>query len=381
MIVIFQGYAAYVVMQHYFKGMLDAYTGERQDTFTASTTLMHWGKLFARVGHDIMLPCLSTRSRVMVAMLMTAVAVVVPPMFVWGMGSRWLGWAFIHYGLLGLGVGIFEGNFLASISPLGQKTKVLAIMGTPIGLATVDIIGQLLCSAAIVGNTAHHNNPQYVYWYIAACIPFGMVVYWRECPEEAGGVAQKNILRALADWKGWLPKMIPFFLAKLIGNFVMENTPGWFYVFNGSKVPMFSPSGSSNLLDPDIYFCMIYVFVLMGDSLSRQFVYALKLESQCANSIVICLSIVCSCLGFYLESFTIAVVTLVAGFIAFWGNGLAYAVATKYIDSNVNSQHTRAVYGLWTLVGDVGSIAGAWLVVWVNNVFCKQAYEYVCVGH
>merc|ERR1712232_127708 len=102
MMAIFQGYAAYVVLQHYLKSRLDANSGSRQDVFTAATTLMHWGKLIMRVGHDAIFASLTTRSRVVLAMVVTALGVVVPPIFVWALGSQWLGWAFIHYGLLGI---------------------------------------------------------------------------------------------------------------------------------------------------------------------------------------------------------------------------------------------------------------------------------------
>eukprot|EP00928_Gymnodinium_smaydae_P028846 TRINITY_DN21893_c0_g4_i2.p1 TRINITY_DN21893_c0_g4~~TRINITY_DN21893_c0_g4_i2.p1 ORF type:complete len:434 (-),score=45.71 TRINITY_DN21893_c0_g4_i2:157-1290(-) len=374
---VFQGYAAYVALQRFLKAELKATTdASRVEAFTAATTLMHWGKLIMRVGHDAVFFYLSTRMRVLVAMMLVLISMLVPPVFVWWLQSDWMGLAFLHFGLLGIGVGVFEGTFLSVISPLGKETKAWAILGTPLGLAVVDIVCQLFHSKAVL-----NMNPVYFYLYIAVCMPFGMALFCKLSPKDAG-IANKqvNILISLRDMKRWLPMMIPFFIAKCVGSFVMENTPGWFYVYNGSKVPLFSPSATTNLVDPDLYFVLIYIVVLLGDGISRRVVYYFPLNTLKANIAVLALAVLCSVVGFYLESFAIAVVTLLAAFLAFWGNGLGYGVAAKYIDSYVPAEHNRAVYSLWCMVGDVGGIFGALVVVWVNEFFCHGKHSvYECL--
>lgn len=379
MMCIFQGYGAYVVCQRYLKAELTKdLTREagRQAAlaFTQATVFMHYGKLAARVGHDLVFACYSTWLRVVLAMALVLLAVLVPPVFVWGLGSRWLGHAYLHFLLLGVGVGVFEGTFLSVISPLGKLTKAWAIMGAPLGLAVVDILGQLCTSKATLD-----MNPAYVYWYIAVCVPLGMAVFVRHAPRRTGVVHQQaNLLRSLGLWRHWLPPMFPFFLAKAIGNFVMENTPGWFYVYNVGKVPMFSPSAETHLMDRDLYFVIIYIAVLLGDGISRRFVYLFELDTIRTNVAMLVLSVICSLMGFALESLAIALVTIAAAFMAFWGNGLGYAVAAKYIDRFVPAGHNRAVYSLWCMVGDAGSIAGSALVDAVNGVFCHGHYKYEC---
>jgi len=372
---IFQGYAAYVVLQRFLKAELAGQDEDRRAAFTAATTLMHWGKLVSRVGHDAFFACLSTRLRVVTAMAITLIAVLVPAVAVYRMGSSWIGIAFIHFGLLGIGVGVFEGTFLSVISPLGKLTKAWAIMGAPLGLAIVDIVCQLLHSKAVL-----NMSPEYFYWYIALCLPLGMAVFIKYAPRD-GGVQhqQAHLLKSLMEGRTWLPAMIPFLVAKVVGSFVMENTPGWFYVYNGKKVPMFSPAGTTNLVDPDLYFVLIYVAVLLGDSVSRRFVYLFSLNSLGSNVAVLGLAVLCSAGGFLLESFAVAVVTLLAAFLAFWGNGLGYAVAAKYIDRFVPREHSRAVYSLWCMSGDIGGIVGAGAVLWVNSIFCRSHYTYECV--
>merc|ERR1712217_298538 len=223
---------------------------------------------------------------------------------------------------------------------------------------------------------------EYFYWYIALCIPVGMFVFMRHAPRESSTVHQQvHIGKSLLDARTWLPAMIPFFVAKVVGSFVMENTPGWFYVYNGAKVPLFSPSATTNLIDPDLYFVCIYISVMLGDAISRRVVYFFPLNNLSSNIVILSLTVLCSAGGFFLESFAVAVVTLVAAFLAFWGNGLGYGVAAKHIDRFVPREHNRAVYSLWCMSGDVGGIIGAGAVLWVNSIFCQKHYTYECVAH
>lgn len=375
MMCVFQAYAAYVVLQRFLKAELTGSSEEKKAAFTWATTLMHWGKLVSRVGHDAFMACLHTRTRVICAMAITLVAVLVPPVLVYRAGSDWMGIAFLHFGLLGIGVGVFEGTFLSVISPLGKLTKAWAIMGAPLGLAIVDIVCQLLHSKAILD-----MSPEYFYWYIAICIPVGMYVFTLHAPRSST-VRQANIVKSLSDSRSWLPVMLPFFVAKIVGSFVMENTPGWFYVYNGAKVPLFSPEATTHLIDPDLYFVLIYISVMLGDTISRRAVYYFALASLSANIGVLSIAVAYSVLGFYLESFAVAALTLLAAFFAFWGNGLGYGVSAKYIDGYVPRQHSRAVYSLWCMSGDVGGIIGSGAVLWVNSIFCKSHYTYECVAH
>ena len=48
------------------------------------------------------------------------------------------------YLLGGMGVGSFESNLVASISPLGPSTKLWAIVGLPLGFNVISVVGYLL---------------------------------------------------------------------------------------------------------------------------------------------------------------------------------------------------------------------------------------------
>mmetsp|Transcript_89486 Transcript_89486/g.186953 ORF Transcript_89486/g.186953 Transcript_89486/m.186953 type:complete len:465 (+) Transcript_89486:136-1530(+) len=375
---IFQGYGAYVVLQHMLKTKLVP-EGDKAaaSAFTAATTFMHWGKLFSRVGHDIVFSFLSTRHRVYLAMALTLLGVLVPPIFVWAMGSDWVGWVFVHFGLLGVGVGVFESTFLSNISPLGKNTKAWAIMGAPLGLAIINIFCQILHSKKVLGLDA-----VWFYWYIAITMPVGMYVFHHYAPKQGVVVHQVNIWASLSSGGRWLFAVIPFLLAKIVSSVVMENTPGWFYVYappvDDPEVPLFSPSGTTSLMDKDLFFTIVYFFVLVGDAISRRIVYFFPTETRAQNVMWLMVSIACSIIGFLLQVPIIAILVWPAAFMAFWGNGMCYGVSAKYFDKFVPKEHNRAVYSLWCMLGDLGGIVGAWGVDFVNHILCPEHYKYVC---
>lgn len=381
MLCMFQGYASMVgpPQQKFKKALNVGQFGVNASLFTQAANFVHWGKFVARLGHNVVFGWCSPLGRVYIAMLFMLVGCAVPPIFVFGMGSTWIGHVFISYGLSGIGLGIFECTFLNVITPLGKQTKVWAIMGAPIGFGFVNIVG-LLCTSV--------NMPvDALYWYIVCCIPVGMAVLWFRAPsrEQRCHVSnrQASLRSSLVDWRSWLPAMLPYILGKIVVNFVMENvTPVNFYTYNASKVPLGGKSTSSMLMDHDQFFALLYVFVILGDTISRRVPYGMNLDSYARNVSLLIAGSLCSVFGFYCESFAQAILTLAAIFLAFWGNGLIYGVSAKYIDKFIPKEHNLAAYSSWCFVGDLGSIAGGSLVDVVRNWVCGgHEYPYECVSH
>merc|ERR1712187_912914 len=133
-------------------------------------------------------------------------------------------------------------------------------------------------------------------------------------------------------------------------------------------------------MNHDFYFALVYISVFLGDGVSRRLPYCITLSSLNSYMVFLVVALFSSIIGFYLESFIIAMVTLAAAFIAFWGNGLGYAVTTKYIDKYIPEEHNRAVYSLWCMVGDAGGILGAAMVDVVNGSFCTRHYSHECMS-
>merc|ERR1719401_3281592 len=93
----------------------------------------------------------------------------IPPLFVYLLGSTWMGWVFLSFGLLGLGLGIFECTFLNVITPLGPLTKSWAIMGPPAAFAIINVFGMTLVSFGL--------PVQALFWYIVCCMPVGIFLF------------------------------------------------------------------------------------------------------------------------------------------------------------------------------------------------------------
>merc|ERR1719436_400658 len=93
----------------------------------------------------------------------------IPPFFVYLLGSTWLGWVFLSFGFLGLGLGTFECTFLNVITPLGPLTKSWAIMGFPGAFYIINVFGQLLVWAGVPVVA--------LFWYIVLCLPAGAALF------------------------------------------------------------------------------------------------------------------------------------------------------------------------------------------------------------
>lgn len=383
MLCMFQGYASMVgpPQQKFKKELGIGQTGSEAHLFTQAAVFVHWGKFVARLGHSVVFGFCSPTARTYISMVLMLVGCAVPPLFVFALGSKWLGTVFLSYGLSGIGLGVFECNFLAVVTPLGKLTKAWAIMGAPIGFGVINILG-LVC-------ISYQMPVEALYWYIVACVPVGMaVMYWllpapgvaRTSGAAQGSVAQASLAESFRAWRSWLPPMIPHIVAKVVVNFVMENvTPVNFYTYNAAQVPLFSKSSTTSLMEKNRFFALLYVFVILGDTVSRRVPYFMVLDRYSQNVSLLTAASLCSVAGFYFESFAIASVTLPAVFLAFWGNGLVYGVSAKYIDRFVPQEHNLAAYSMWCFMGDLGSIAGGSLVDVVRNWICGGIeYPFEC---
>merc|ERR1719198_2950944 len=105
----------------------------------------------------------------MIAMVLTSIGCVLPPLFVFSLHIDWIGFVFISYGFSGMGIGIFETTFLSVITPLGRRTKSWAMIGVPTGFAVINFGGMLLTSLGM--------PVENLYWYVCAWIPIGFLLF------------------------------------------------------------------------------------------------------------------------------------------------------------------------------------------------------------
>jgi len=307
-------------------------------------------------------------------------ALLVPMVFVWGAGVEDLWVVRLQYILGGVAVGLFEGTFLSVISSLGKNTKTFAIMGAPLGF---------FVNNTILGMLKYFGMPVIVYYaYNAACLPIAIWIFHTKRPREVVAVKSKGkgckvFLNSLKCWLDWVPIMIPWFIAKFIGNFVLEDGfPLLFNTFNSPKVPIIGgPESEDHLIPFDIYAALIWFpCMAAGDTISRRVPQYLDVTSKRKCFLYLSLGIFLSVAGEALDFLLLALVTALAAFIANFGNGFIYGLSAKFIDWGIAEEHRYAAYNLWCFVGDAGGYAGqGQLSVWLADQVCEgRHFTWVC---
>mmetsp|Transcript_37487 Transcript_37487/g.67809 ORF Transcript_37487/g.67809 Transcript_37487/m.67809 type:complete len:430 (+) Transcript_37487:67-1356(+) len=367
MLCMFQGYASMVgPLQSAFKHALGAAGhSEKAHVFTQAAVCVHYGKLLARLGHNVVLGFATPWLRVLISMAFMLVGVLVPPLVVFSLGSDWVGTVFIAYLLSGLGLGVFEVTFLSVITPLGKSTKAWTIVGAPAGFATINILGLMLTSFGV--------PVVWLYWYIVACLPVGIYIFYLKAPRGQAELKTVNFRSSLWSWRCWMPQMLPFFMAQFVSHFAMENWPSIFYMFRARMIPLFNPRGDDHLVNWDQFFAVTYVFIFLGDAISRRVAFYLNCPTTSRIYLYLGASVIGIIAGLALEGTAIAAIIPFAIFLVFWGNGTIYGLTAKYIDMDIPSAHNLASYSFWCFIGDLGAILGGVLV--------ESTHQLFCVGH
>ena len=366
MLSMFQGYASMVgPLQSAYKHRLGISTDgtAAAHAFTQAAVGVHYGKLIARLGHNVIFACLSPWARVVIAMGFMFVGITIPTILVFSLGWDWVGSVFIAYILSGLGLGIFEVTFLSVITPLGRATKAWAIVGAPAGFATINILGLTASSFGL--------EMVYIYWYILACLPVGLFLFYSFAPRGNTELKTANFGSSLLQARRWMPGMIPFFAAQFLSHFAMENWPAIFYMFHPPMVPLFNPKSDQHLMKWGQFFAITYIFIFLGDSISRRIAIYLSTPSLRRRLVFLGLAMSCIALGLYLESLAIAIIIPLAIFLVFWGNGTIYGLTAHHVDKHVPSEHNLASYSFWCFVGDLGAVLGGILVDSTHDLFCR----------
>eukprot|EP00930_Biecheleria_cincta_P031922 TRINITY_DN22137_c0_g1_i1.p1 TRINITY_DN22137_c0_g1~~TRINITY_DN22137_c0_g1_i1.p1 ORF type:complete len:472 (-),score=58.49 TRINITY_DN22137_c0_g1_i1:149-1495(-) len=390
MIAVIQGYTLIGPLQHDFKTQMkigDSGAGASA-AFTQAAALVQWGKFAMTLGQNFLFYHLDPVKRVYVATAGMLVGTLLPPLIVFTFGNRWLGWVFLSFGCIGLSLGTFEATFLAAITPLGPLTKSWAIMGFPGAFAIVNVFGGLLLYAGL---------PVVVlFWYIVFGLPVGIFVFARFIVPKLKALSsdtakcnvlssnkQASILHSLRHAASWMPMLIPFMAANIVGHFVMEGAlPANFNAFNDHQVPLLGRRENDHLLDKRLFFVVFFVFVGLGDMASRRFAYCLVLDTHLKNFIALSIGIACSVLGMYLTVLGVGLVSWASVFLTFWGQGFNYAVSSKFIDRFIPREHNCAAYSFWMFAGSAGAIAGATMVDLIRGWICHgDVYLHECISH
>lgn len=374
----FQGYGCMVgAPQHALKTKLGIEHSQAA-AFQEATASFQLAKLLMRVCQIAFLVLMEPSGIVYMAYVVMFVALWIPVIFVWGAGVTGLWVVYLQYILGGVAVGLFEGTFLSVISSLGKNTKTFAIMGAPLGFFVNNTVLALLteCGMPVVA----------YYYYNALCLPFAMYIFHLHRPQEvkaAKGKGCEVFMNSMYHAMDWLPYMLVWFVAKFIGNFVLEDGfPLLFNTFNTEKVPIIGPPDSTEHLIPFTLYTALLWFPAMaaGDTISRRVPQFLDVTVNWKCYTYLAISIVMCVVGEALDFLLLALVTVVAAFIANFGNGFIYGLSAKFIDWKIAEEHRYTAYNLWCFVGDLGGYAGQGaLSVWLADQVCNgRHYAFVC---
>lgn len=385
MIGVIQGYTLIGPLQHTLKVAIHiADTGALANTFTQAAALVQWGKFLMTLAQNFILAPFSPLQRVYISLVMMFIGTLVPPLFVYAVGSNWLGWVFFTFGFIGFSLGIFEANFLTVITPLGPLTKSWAIMGYPAAFAGINVIGMSLVSWGM--------PVELLFWYITLCVPLVACLFYFVCgkgaagPEkqqqEDSGNKQETFWKSLLEWRAWFVRLVPFMLVNFFSHFVMEGTlPATFNTYNAHEAPLLGRT-DTHLMNKDRYFVVFFIFVGLGDIISRRVGYMVPLHTYSSNMLALLAGLLCSILGLGMMLFGIGVISWAAALLAFFGNGWNYAVAAKFIDKFIPKEHHLVGYSFWMFVGAAGAIAGSTMVDVIREWICHgESYPHECLSH
>ena len=118
-----------------------------------------------------------------------------------------------------------------------------------------------------------------LYWYIAACLPMGLAIFLMYAPRGQTELKTANFGVSLRQASQWMPGMVPFFAAQFLSHFAMENWPAIFYMFHPPMVPLFNPKSDEHLMKWGQFFAITYIFIFLGDSISRRIAIYLSTPS------------------------------------------------------------------------------------------------------
>lgn len=374
------GYTLIGPLQHTVKHRLQiGDEGPRHELFTQYVALVQWAKTIMTLGQNVFLSSVLPITRVYLSMFVMFVGVVIPPVFIFALGSTWIEWVSMSYFSIGLALGVFEATYLSVISPLGPSTKSWAIMGFPAAFAIVNILGQSLM--------ALFDMPVVVImWYIVLCMPVAAILFRTFAPAspqvDGKSYTQASLNTSLMDWRSWFLRMVPFLLVNIVSHFVMESVlPAVFNTYNAQQVSLLGPENNSLLMKKTWFLVVFSISVAVGDMVGRKAGYCFRLETMMSNYLALAFALCCSIMGLFLTTRGIAALTWFSVFLAFFGSGFNYAVTSKYIDKFLPRKYNLVGYSVWMFVGYCGAISGAVLVTMVMSWICQgHMYEFQCLN-
>mmetsp|Transcript_39532 Transcript_39532/g.101489 ORF Transcript_39532/g.101489 Transcript_39532/m.101489 type:complete len:379 (+) Transcript_39532:359-1495(+) len=377
--------------------------------------MLYIGNLIFRAGHNVFFSFLNPVRRVYVAMSSMMLSMFILIFLSLGVPSGLFGcpdivWVYVAYMLGGVAIGTFEANLLAVITPLGPTTKLWAIIGMPVGIVIITVLGFFIMNWEIF---AFKAVPFYIFVFVFLIV--GMLVFGLSIPKDVSHhlhtdespepsvvdgdtetprrgshsgkpVPKHEAIRAMtfreliADFKAvkhWLPKIAVHVPAMTINMFAVSVfSPGLLLYLYDQPTFVVNAFGHSYTIRYDLFFVVYNIFFSLGDSLSRKIFYpGSSLCCCCCNKgkgmpvLFPLFSLLFTGAGIGIGLSGFAFIVPLGGFFVAFGNGSLYAQTCGHIDRSINHSHNLISLSTWLFVGDIGSVIGTNVVPLLKKTF------------
>jgi len=274
------------------------------------------------------------------------------------MGSQYMAWVMAAYALGGVGMGTFEANFLCCLTPLGPRTKHVAITAIPVGITAVSVGG------FVAMGPPFNISATGIYVAVAMAIFCGMTIFTLRIPSAAGNgevVVHKGLGHLVADtcaWRQWLPLVWHLPLATATDMFMLAAfSPGVaLYIWEKDTV-LLMPGA---VLPMHSFFALFNVCNLMGGLCGRILSYRISKPRHPLNYALLSIT------GAALLLMKVPMLACLGNFLILVGDGLIYGLVARCIDEIVPKQYNLVAISYWLFVGDFGSVAGSNLVSYIR---------------
>jgi len=354
---LFATYASLVTLQHKLKDLAgipddEDHATRASLTFSFLVSLVYFGNLFFRLGHNLVFAWASARQRVLISLsaAMSSMSLLAYADLVHGHAT--LTMVGIAYGLGGIAVGTFEANLLHCLTPFGASTKQWAVLAMPLGFITISFGGFLAFSR--IGAAMRVG---YIYLGVAVLLALSVVLFmvllYRGAAERRT-LTVGQVLQQVRDWRSWLPTIAGGCGALFVDMFTVSLfSPGVIlYIYDAKLVPM---SFTHYKMSSDTFKAVYDFLFSTGDTLSRKLFYN-------ARPVRPHYFLAFSLGGMVAGLCGVTELVLIAGFFVAFANGAIYAQTTKNIHANVDPHNSLVALSTWLFVGDCGSVLGSNLI-------------------
>jgi len=314
--------------------------------------------LIFRLGHNIFLSFLSPRGRVYLSMTSMMCSMLILAIVVLLESNR-ISWVMFAYALGGVAIGSFESTFLNCLTPLGPRTKHVAIIAIPAGIASVSVGGFLLMAPP-------WNVPAIsIYIAVAFVILCGMVVLCIRIPGRVAfstsSVERTGLRQFASDVRKsgrWLPSFWHYPVAYSIDMFTLAAfAPGaMLYVYNQRTVAITADLTVST----HCFFALVNSISMLGGTTGRAISYRLRPRHPLVYSLL-------NVAGVALIMLWVPMLAPVGAFLVQLGDGIVYGTITRHIDACTPKEFNLIVLSFWLFIGDFGSVMGANLIYFIRE--------------